>query len=186
MQSPYQVNKEALDEEGWFHTGDVAHVDDNGRFVIIDRIKNIMKLAQGEYVALEKVENVYTACPVVAQVYVHGDSLQDHLLAVVVPDPVVFSDLLKGAGITVNPSDTEAIDKILKDPKAKDAVLSAMSKTAKKAGLNGFEMVKAVHLTLDPFTVENNLLTPTFKVRRRDAAALYKEVLDALYRRNEL
>ncbi|KIO29189.1 hypothetical protein M407DRAFT_21758 [Tulasnella calospora MUT 4182] len=176
--------KEALDGEGWFHTGDVAHLDDCGRLTIIDRIKNIMKLAQGEYVALEKVENVYTACPVVSQIYVHGDSLQDHLIAVVVPDPGALSEAAGSCGLKIEPSDAQAIQKAITDPKVADAVLAMMTKTAKKAGLNGFETVKAIHLTLEPFTIENNLLTPTFKVRRRDAAALYKEVLDGLYNRN--
>ncbi|KAG8982468.1 hypothetical protein FRB90_006767, partial [Tulasnella sp. 427] len=175
--------KEALDEEGWFHTGDVAHIDERGRFTIIDRIKNIMKLAQGEYVALEKVENVYTACPVVSQIYVHGDSLRDHLIAVVVPDPVALSEAARHFGVKIEPSDAQALQKAITDPKVAEAVLATMTTTAKKAGLNGFETVKAIHLTLDPFTIENNLLTPTFKVRRRDAAALYKEVLDGLYNR---
>ncbi|KAG8966792.1 hypothetical protein FRC05_002428 [Tulasnella sp. 425] len=176
--------KEALDDEGWFHTGDVALIDDCGRLTIIDRIKNIMKLAQGEYVALEKVENVYTACPLVSQIYVHGDSLQDHLIAVVVPDPVALSEAARSLGLKIEPSDSQAIQKAVTDPKIIKAVLATMTTTAKKAGLNGFETVKAIHLTLEPFTIENNLLTPTFKVRRRDAAAMYKEVLDGLYNRN--
>ncbi|KAG8901575.1 hypothetical protein FRB99_005208 [Tulasnella sp. 403] len=177
--------REALDDEGWFHTGDVAQVDEAGRFTIIDRIKNIMKLAQGEYVALEKVENIYTACPAVAQIYVHGDSLQDHLLAVVVPDTAALAEAAKSSKLTVDASDTASLAQALAHAKVNEAILGAMTTTAKRAGLNGFEMVKAIHLTLDPFTIENGLLTPTFKVRRRDAAAAYKEVLDALYRRNQ-
>ncbi|KAG9028636.1 hypothetical protein FRB95_006267 [Tulasnella sp. JGI-2019a] len=170
--------KEALDAEGWFRTGDVAEVDAQGRFKIIDRIKNIMKLAQGEYVALEKIENTYSACPVVGQVYVHGDSLKDHLIAVVVPDPVILSQVV---GHDVSGS---KLSKACDDPKVADEVLKMLSQTAKKAGLKGFEQVKAVHLTTEPFSVENGMLTPTFKIRRRDAAAFFKEVLDGLYARN--
>jgi len=179
-----KTTKEALDEEGWFHTGDVGQIDSAGRISVIDRIKNIMKLAQGEYVALEKIENVYSACPVVAQVYVHGDSLQDHLIAVVVPDPVVLSQHAKEIGLEFDPANTAIVQQIVKDSRAHEIVLRAMTKTAKHAGLNGFETAKAIHLTIDPFSIENGLLTPTFKVKRKQAAAMYKEILDGLYNRN--
>lgn len=75
-------NAEAFDEEGWLRTGDVAMVFPNGSVKIIDRAKNIFKLSQGEYIAPEKLENVYIQTPYLQQIFVHGDSLQSYLIAV--------------------------------------------------------------------------------------------------------
>ncbi|OSD07565.1 acetyl-CoA synthetase-like protein [Trametes coccinea BRFM310] len=177
-----EKTKETIDEEGWLHTGDIATRDDHGRFKIIDRIKNIMKLAQGEYVALEHIENVYMACPLVAQFFIYGDSFKPHLVGIVVPDPVQAAALvLRVLGETLSPEDVEALERYLQDPRVVDAALAELESNANVQRLKGFEKAKRVYLTMDGFTVENNCLTPTLKVRRKEAYAKFKEQIDALY-----
>ncbi|EPQ58395.1 acetyl-CoA synthetase-like protein [Gloeophyllum trabeum ATCC 11539] len=174
--------KETLDDEGWLHTGDVAAIDDCGRIKLIDRVKNIMKLAQGEYVALEKIENLYSACPLVAQVYVHGDSLQSFLIGVVVPDPVQLASLASDiTGKKISPEDQLALGLATRDDRVVDAIMKALDVEAQRNDLKGFETLKRIHVTLDPFTVEDGTLTPTFKIKRKDAYKKFQVELDALY-----
>jgi len=177
-----QATKETLDEEGWVHTGDVGLMDEFGRLKIIDRVKNIMKLSQGEYVALEKVENVYAACPVVQQIMVHGDSLQSYLLAIIIPDPVQLAKIASRIwGKPVSETDMAKLDEAVKDEKVVKAILDVLTRDGVKYGLKGYEFVKRIFVTNELFSVENGCLTPTMKVRRRDAYKRYKEELDTLY-----
>jgi len=173
---------EALDEEGWFHTGDIAEVDSVGRVKIVDRVKNIMKLAQGEYVALEKIENLFSSIPHIVQIYVHGDSLQSYLVAVVVPDPVLLSGIASRIlGKKIAPDNEAALSEAIKDPSVNAHYLGELTKEGKKGGLKGFEMIRRIHLSLTPFSVENGTLTPTMKIKRKDAWNLYQTELNALY-----
>jgi len=78
---------EAFDEEGWFNTGDVVVANLNGSIKIVDRSKNIFKLSQGEYIAPEKVENVFALSKFAEQTMVYGDSLKNCCVGIVVPNP---------------------------------------------------------------------------------------------------
>ena len=76
-----------FDDEGWLKSGDIAMIIPGGRIKVFDRAKNMFKLAQGEYVAPEKLENIYVKSDLIMQIFVHGDFLSSFLVAIVVLDP---------------------------------------------------------------------------------------------------
>lgn len=81
-----ELTREVVEEDGWFHTGDIGFVNkSNGSIQIIDRIKNIFKLSQGEYIAVEKIENIYLQNPLIDQLFIYGDSTQNYIVMVAVP-----------------------------------------------------------------------------------------------------
>lgn len=162
FKNPEETSK-AMTEDGWFRTGDVCTIDEMGRFIIIDRRKNVLKLAQGEYISPERLEGVIMSeLGYLAQVYVHGDSMQTFLVGILGVQPDMFAAFAsKVLGRTIGATDLEAIKTTLDDEKIRRAVLRDLERVAKKHKLAGYERVRNCSLKLEPFTVENNLLTPT-------------------------
>lgn len=162
FKNPEETEK-ALESDGWFHTGDVAEIDEMGRIKIIDRKKNVLKLAQGEYVSPERLENVYMGnSNLMTMAFVHGDGTQSHLVGIFGVDPATFgpfaSKVLKK---TVAADDLEAIKVAAKDPRVIKAFVKHLDDIGKKNKFNGYERVKNVVLEIEPFTIANELLTHT-------------------------
>ena len=108
-----------------------------------------MKLSQGEYVSLERIENVYAACPVVQQICVHGDPMQSYLLAVVIPDPVVLAKIASEVWKKrVSETDSRALDEAVKDERVANAVLDMLTKDGIRYGLKGYVPPSPRHSTL--------------------------------------
>lgn len=161
--------------DGWFHTGDIGEWQPNGTMKIIDRKKNIFKLSQGEYVAVENIESIYSQCPLITSIWVYGNSFESFLVAVVVPDRLALEDW---AMIHHQTGDFKSLCESLK---ARQHILDELNCTARKHKLKGFEMLKAVHLEPYPFDIEKDLITPTFKLKRPQLLKHYKDCIDKLY-----
>ncbi|KND94500.1 Long chain acyl-CoA synthetase 7, peroxisomal [Tolypocladium ophioglossoides CBS 100239] len=178
-----EETKKTVEPDGWFHTGDIAEVDKEGRFKIIDRKKNVLKLSQGEYISPERIENVYTGSTnLVATAYVHGDAKESDLVAIFGIDPENFpvfaSKVLKE---TVSASDSEAVKKAALNPKVRKAFLKVLDDIGRKHKFNSFEKVRNVYLDIEPFSIENELLTPTLKLKRPQTAKAFRTQIDQMY-----
>ncbi|KZT57438.1 acetyl-CoA synthetase-like protein [Calocera cornea HHB12733] len=176
------TTRAAIDADGWLHSGDIGTIDGYGRVRIIDRVKNIVKLAQGEYVALEKVEAAYAVLPLVQQLFVHGEGTQSYTVGVLVPDPAAFAALASGVlGREVQATDAEGLAKAAADERVVSAIMAVLNRQAEQERLKGFERVKRVHVAMEPFSIENGILTATFKVKRMAALERYRKQIDELY-----
>ncbi|KAI0112118.1 AMP-binding enzyme [Nemania sp. FL0031] len=173
----------ALDPDGWFHTGDIAEFDEQGRIRIIDRKKNVLKLSQGEYISPERIENVYMGSSnLIAMAYVHGEGTQSSLVAIFGVDPVNFAPFAsKIIEKTISPEDIAAIKEAAKDARVVKAVLKHLEDIGKKHKFNGYERVRNCVLDVEPFSIENELLTPTLKLKRPQTARKYKAEIDRMY-----
>ncbi|XP_076584564.1 long-chain-fatty-acid--CoA ligase 1a isoform X1 [Chaetodon auriga] len=166
---------EAIDQDGWLHTGDIGKWLPNGTLKITDRKKHIFKLAQGEYIAPEKIENIYNLSDPVAQIFVHGDSLQACLVGIVVPDPDFLPIWIKKKGIEGSYSE------LCDNKDVKNAILEDILRLGRDAGLKTFEQVRDIALHPEMFSVQNGLLTPTLKAKRAELRSHFRQQIDELY-----
>ncbi|QPG97472.1 hypothetical protein C2857_006376 [Epichloe festucae Fl1] len=177
-----EETSKVLEADGWFHTGDICEIDKMGRFKIIDRKKNVLKLSQGEYISPERIENVYSANTNLINIgYVHGDAKESTLVAIFGVDPENFpawASKILGRKVSTRVDDMKAA---AKDPKVRQAFLKVLDNIGRKAKFNSFEKVRGAYLDVEPFSIDNELLTPTLKLKRPQAAKKYRAEIDAMY-----
>ncbi|KAK3526330.1 hypothetical protein QTP70_024282 [Hemibagrus guttatus] len=170
-----EKTEEAIDQDGWLHTGDIGRWLPNGTLKIVDRKKHIFKLAQGEYIAPEKIENFYIRSEAVAQAFVHGDSLQACLVAIIVPDPDFLPVWANKRGFH------GSYKELCSNKEVKNAILEEIVKLGKEGGLKSFEQVKDIALHTEMFSIQNGLLTPTLKAKRAELRNHFRQQIDQLY-----
>ncbi|KAI3946070.1 hypothetical protein MKX01_024826 [Papaver californicum] len=178
MFSGYHKRQDLMEDvlvDGWFHTGDIGEWQSDGAMKIIDRKKNIFKLSQGEYVAVENLESIFGQCPLITSIWVYGNSFESFLVAVVVPDRKALEDW---AALNNVPADFSLL---CENFTARKYILDELNSTGQAHKLRGFEMLKTIHLEPNPFDIERDLVTPTFKLKRAQLVAYYKDCVDQLY-----
>lgn len=174
-----EETKKIIDSEGWLHTGDIAKIEPIHQGVkIVDRAKEIFKLAQGEYVAPSKLESVYLKSKYVLQICVCGNSTKNYVVAVIVPNKLNVKQFLinKGKiGQDENPED------FYNDKELHEEIKKDFDKLAKENELNSLEKIQAFYLSPTEFTIDNGLLAHTFKLVRRKVAETFKVEIEKLY-----
>ncbi|TFI57240.1 long-chain fatty acid--CoA ligase [Sphingomonas parva] len=168
--NPAQTAKAVID--GWLHTGDIGHLDARGRLVITDRKKDLIVNDKGDNVAPQKVEGMLTIQPEILQAMVVGDR-RPYLVAVIVPDPEWTAEWAKANG--------RPRTGLADDPDYHRALGKALDRV--NADLSVIEKVRRFIVADEAFTVENQQLTPSIKIRRHVIREVYGERLDALYKK---
>ncbi|CAD8174947.1 unnamed protein product [Paramecium pentaurelia] len=170
-----QKTAEALDSDGWLHTGDIGMITQQGGVKIIDRKKNIFKLSQGEYIAPEKIESVYNRVQGVAESFVYGDSLQNQIVAIIVPQ----SDYIQKQAALMQIQGN--FEEICQNQKMISLIQQNIEIFSRQNQLNSLEIAKLIYLEHQPL---QNLgcLTSTLKLQRHVAKQVFAKQIENLYK----
>ncbi|OSC37856.1 carboxylic acid reductase [Mycobacterium decipiens] len=156
-----EVTAEVFDADGFYRTGDVVAEVGPDQFVYLDRRNNVLKLSQGEFVAVSKLETIFGDSPLIRQIFIYGNSARAYLLAVIVPtEDALFRHSLAGL---------------------KPLLSDSLQEVAKASGLQTYEIPRDFIIETTPFALENGLLTGIRKLARPQLKKHYGQRLEELY-----
>jgi long-chain acyl-CoA synthetase len=161
--------RESIDDEGWFHTGDIGEFDEDGFLSITDRKKNIIVTSGGKNIAPAPMENALVASKYVEQVVVVGDR-RNFISALIVTAPDALNDWALKRGIS---------DDIINDEQTIELFEEVVNKAMD--GFAHYETIKKFKLVADVWSVETGELTPTLKVKRKVVEEKYADLIDSIY-----
>ena len=164
---------EAIEKDGWFHTGDIGKLDQDNMLFITDRKKEIFKLSGGKYVAPQKVENKMKESQFIDQIIVVGDN-KKFTAAIVVPDLEFLHNWCSLHAISFHSN---------QDMIQKEVVINRIGKEIERLNeqLGQVEKIKKFRLETDEWTIDNGLLSPTQKLKRKEVQAKYAHLIEAIY-----
>ncbi len=167
-----QATQDTFTEDGWLKSGDKARIDDDGHVFITGRLKDIMVLANGEKIPPNDMEMAIALDSLFEQVMIIGEA-RSFLSAVLVLDPDAWADM--AVSLNIHPESPEAFS----DRKIEKAILKRVSTRLKN--FPGYAKIRRAHITLEPWTVDGGLLTPTLKIKRPKVMKHFEKEIEALY-----
>ncbi|RXW22284.1 hypothetical protein EST38_g3586 [Candolleomyces aberdarensis] len=165
-------------KDGWLRTGDVGQWNPDGTLSLIDRLKNLIKLANGEYIALERLESIYKSCNLVANICVHAVPEAQQPMAIIIPHEVHLRNFLAAKGL----DSTGDLGVLCHNSNVQELVLKEANAIGKKNGFKQPELLQAVVLTPDEWTPESGLVTAAQKIQRARIAKAFKDEISAVYK----
>ena len=169
------LTKEAF-KDGWFITGDVGKINEYGCLQIIDRVKSLIKLQQGEYISPEKLEGIYGKSLFIANIFIYGDPEKSDLVAIVSLEGEALKKWALKQGVP-----SEKLTEEFLNASVKMLIAGEMRALAKEQCLNRWEFPRNLYITRKEFSIENNVITPTLKLKRRESAVFFKEEITKCY-----
>jgi long-chain acyl-CoA synthetase len=168
-----EATAEAIEPDGWFHTGDVGHLDPDGFLVITDRKKDIIVTSGGKNIAPQPIENRLKTNAFITEVVMIGDK-RNYPSALVVPNFEALEAWAKKTGVSA-----ASREELVQKPEIVQHYLGLIS--ALVADLAQYEKIKKITVLPNEFTQESGELTPTLKVKRRVIAQKYGELIEKMY-----
>jgi long-chain acyl-CoA synthetase len=168
-----EATAEAIDSEGWLHTGDIGEIDDEGTLKITDRKKDLIVTAGGKNIAPQRVERIMRTSHYIAQAVAYGDK-KKFLVALVTLEPEAIAEWAAQNGL-----EHAGPEELATDPKVHELIRGEVE--SRNRELASFETVKRFHILPRDLTIESGEMTPSMKIKRNVVVERYGEHLEALY-----
>ena len=169
-----EETRETIDNDGWLHTGDIGEIDREGYLKITDRKKHLFVSSGGKNIAPGPIESLLSQSRYIDQIMLVGDKRQ-YCTALIVPDLNAFNEVFRERG--ESPVQNE---ELVRDPKAIEIIQVEIDRQQRE--LATYERVRKFALLPEPFTVENGMMTPTLKVKRKEVERRYTDLIESLYK----